>query len=74
MDLPLQVVQRPSDVICIEEAALYLSEHQFLHQATPLAGAKLVKNNQSVESVLSQIKRGLLNADDVRRALDDLKR
>jgi integrase len=57
---------KPQQLIC--------QSNQFLHQATPLAGAKLVKNNQSVESVLSQIKRGLLNADDVRRALDDLKR
>jgi hypothetical protein len=40
--------------------------------ATPLAGSKLVKKNQSVESVLSQIKNGLLNVDDVRRALDDI--
>jgi hypothetical protein len=40
--------------------------------ATPLVGSKLVKKNQSVESVLNQIKSGLLNADDVRRALDDL--
>jgi integrase len=59
------VIQRPQQP--------QVQSNQFLHQATPLPGAKKYPRSHLVEAVMGQIKMGLVNPDDVRRALDNLK-
>jgi len=72
---PVASVQQPQQVQSIPPQRPnqpVFQPNQFADQATPLPGVKKYPRSHLVEAVMGQIKMGLVNPDDVRRALDNL--